>query len=89
MYAKAMELRQDYIQNGTHYNVFTNNCNQNVQMILAAGGKQFATEEFDWIDTMPNWVYLNMIDKIRKGEYSGYLYGNLSDLGIAYMECTE
>ena len=30
-----------------------------------------------------------MIDKIRKGEYSGYLYGNLSDLGIAYMECTE
>ena len=54
-------------------------------MILTAGGKQFATEEFDWIDTMPNWVYLNMIDKIRKGEYSGYL----SDLGIAYMECTE
>jgi len=87
MYNEAMRLREGYIQNGTHYNVLTNNCNQNVQMILAAGEMDFAPSNFDWLDTCPNNVYKNMVKDIISGKYDGYYYGELSELGTAYEEC--
>ena len=87
MYNEAMRLREGYIQNGTHYNVLTNNCNQNVQMILAAGEMDFAPSDFDWLDTCPNNVYKNMVKDIISGKYDGYYFGELSELGTAYEEC--
>lgn len=85
---KAEELRNMYLTEHTYYGVFTNNCNQNVQMILNAAGKGFAPEGFDWFDTMPNHVYANMVKEINNGNYDGYYYGRLyedADLARAYQ----
>ena len=65
------------------------NCNQQVQRFLNAGGKEFASSEFDWLNTMPNNVYKNVIKEIRDGKRDGWYYGYLSELKEAYDECAE
>lgn len=47
------------------------------QIILQAGGKDFAPDNFDWINTRPNSVYNNIVDEIINGSRTGWLYGEL------------
>ena len=52
MHSEAIRIRD----NPGYYNLYNHNCNQVAQIILSAGGKDFAPSEFDWIGTMPNVV---------------------------------
>lgn len=61
MHNKAIEIKNDAGQ----YNLYTNNCNQIAQTILSAGGKDFAPNSFDWIDTIPNFVRDNLKNSIK------------------------
>ncbi len=82
MYDKALEIRNDPGQ----YNLWTHNCNQVAQTILAAGGKDFAPMEFDGLDTRPNAVYEKKTNEILKEHPEGWNYGSLDNLlvGILY-----
>ena len=82
MYEKALEIRD----NPGQYNLWTHNCNQVAQTILAAGGKDFASTEFDGLDTRPNAVYEKKVDEILEEHPEGWNYGSLDNLlvGILY-----
>ena len=56
MHEKAMQIREY----PGFYNLYNHNCNQVAQIILSAGGKDFDTDKFDWIGTMPNVVKTKM-----------------------------
>lgn len=66
--------------------IFFPDCNQVAQTILAAGGKDFASTEFDGLDTRPNAVYGKKTDEILKEHPAGWNYGSLDNLlvGILY-----
>ena len=82
MYEAAMEIRR----NPEKYQLFTHNCNQVAQMILAAGGKDFAPNEFDDIGTRPNTVYDRMVEELLeepcKEELEDWEYGRLMELRL-------
>lgn len=82
MYNEAMKIRE----NPNQYQLFKNNCNQTAQQILAAGGKDFASMDFDWFDTRPNAVYDNEKEEILQNMAMGWNYGSLENLlsGLLY-----
>ena len=61
----AMDLRN----NPGTYSLLNNNCNQNAQKLLAAGGVDFAPDSFDWMKTCPNYVYNNYQDLAEKSRW--------------------
>lgn len=84
MYDKAMEIRN----NPEKYQLTNHNCNQVAQLILEAGGRNFAPANFDWLDTRPNNVYRNMTEWIFENKPKGWRYGrlNMLRLGALYDE---
>ena len=84
MYDKAMEIRN----NPEKYQLINHNCNQVTQLILEAGGRNFAPANFDWLDTRPNNVYRNMTEWIFENKPKGWRYGrlNMLRLGAFYDE---
>lgn len=82
MYKAAMDIRN----NPGTYQMLFHNCNQVAQTILAAGGKDFAPNEFDMFDTRPDAVYNGIVEKLleepRQGGLEGWEYGNLQELGL-------
>ena len=79
MHSKAMGIRQ----NPGIYNLWSHNCNMVAQTILGAGGKSFAPAEFDYWGTRPDTVYNEIVEAINKGEYPGWLYGDLNSFHYA------
>ena len=61
MHSKAIQIRD----NPGWYNLYNHNCNQVVQIILSAGGKDFAPISFDWMGTIPNNVRDNLMLAIK------------------------
>ena len=90
----AFELRD----NPGTYSLFTNNCNQNAQKLLEAGGVNFAPDNFDWMKTCPNYVYANYKKMAKKSRLwqKGYkkwceyvdtwIQGDLSNIGQYLVE---
>ena len=84
MHDTAMKIRE----NPGEYNLWNHNCGQVAQMILQAGGKDFAATKFDWFNTRPNSVYENITKDIDKGNRKGWRYGAIEDLTIG-GECED
>lgn len=87
MYNEAMEIRE----NPGKYKLFSHNCNQMAQQILAAGDKSFASMDFDWFDTRPNAVYDNATEEILQDKPEGWNYGTLENIlkGVIYNRYKE
>lgn len=76
MHDKALSIRE----NPEKYHLFNHNCNQVAQIILRAGGKDFASSKFDWLNTRPKSVYDDIVNEIVNGKREGWSYGILKEL---------
>ena len=91
MHNRALEIRD----NPGIYKLLDHNCNQVAQDILSAGGKDFASNKFNWIGTIPNVVktelnlsilYPDIINKLpdfnilnENSNYVGWMIGKIGD----------
>ena len=79
MHKMAMTIR--YVPG--RYNLWKHNCGQVAQIILRAGGKDFAATQFAWWNTRPNSVYDNIVEEIERGDRPGWRHGAIEDLRLS------
>ena len=69
MHKEAIKIRD----NPGWYNLYNHNCNQVAQIILSAGGKDFAPNTFNWQGTIPNLVKTAVNESINPTWFSNVL----------------
>lgn len=94
------EAGNNLLANEGDYNLITNNCNMNAQLLmngawnhdmeglLGEDGLAFASTEFDGVDTRPNSVFENMIADVYNNPdaYPGVVIGSFGDGEFSFSQ---